>query len=214
LNVLENEFSFGIQEIYKHLNSSMLDLIQAEQNFGNNISTHAIRYSETLMRISSDLFAQHGFVLDIKKLFIFVKRINERIKLNIARSIKHFPVQRASKFNAKLSQNFIDNVATTVITQFERMSSAVNMHLYGLECWNDYKVIYLETGLNGAGKIFLLTQREIEHLDRYVRYLQQKINSEILFTASSLLKQNSSILMKRLSVNIFVSFYLKHFFLF
>lgn len=204
-NVIQKEYSFGLQQIQQQLNISLRQLTHTEQNFALNTTNLIINYGESLSRLTNELFKRDGFIADVKNLYRFVMTVRARLKFGIAASIRQFSTQKISRINFKLYQKFLAELYDMLNTHIDSIVLAVDTRWELMECWDSYKVIYLQIGLEATSEISASMVLEIRRLRNDFRILRHKITSEINRTMRLLNKKHTSPFMERLRVKYFVS---------
>lgn len=204
-NVIQKEYSFGLQQIHQQMNISLRQLTHAEQNFALNTTNLIISYGENLSLLTNELFKRDGFIADVKNLYRFVMSVRARLKHGIASSIRQFSTQKISKINLKLYQKFLGELYDILDIHIDRIILAVDTRWELMECWDSYKAIYLQIGLEATSEISVSMVVEIKRLRNAFKILRQKITSEINRTMRLLSKKHSSPFIERLRVKYFVS---------
>lgn len=204
-NVIQREYLYGLQQIQQHLNFSLLQLTQTEHDFALNTTNLIIHYGENLSHLTDELFRRYGFIADIKNLVLFVKNVRARLKENITRSIKQFSTQKISRMNSKLYQKFLANLYSMLNNHIDRIAKAVDSRYDLMECWDSYKAIYLQIGLEATSEISVSVIGEIKRLRSDFRVLSRRITIEINRTLKLLDRQHESPFVERLRASYFVS---------
>lgn len=204
--MIQKEYLYGLQQIQQHLNFSLLQLTQTEHDFALNTTNLIIHYGENLSYLTDELFKRDGFIADIKNLYRFVTNVRARLKQNISRSIRQFSTQKISRMNFKLYQKFLANLYGMLNNHIERIVRAVNTRYDLMVCWDSYKAIYLQIGLEATSEISVSMVGEIKRLRSDFRVLNHKITTEINRTLKLLDRQHESPFVERLRASYFVSF--------
>lgn len=177
-----------------------------EQNFAINTTNLIIHYGESLSQLTNELFKRDGFIADVKNLYRFVTNVRARLKHNIAQSIKQFSTQKISRINFKFYQKFIAELYEMLNLHIESIVKAVDARWELMECWDNYKAIYFQIGLEATNDISISISNEIKRLRNDYKLLRQKISSENYRFVKLLHKQYNSPFIERLRMRYFVSF--------
>jgi hypothetical protein len=108
--------------------------------------------------------------------------------------------------NFKLYQKFLANLYAMLNNHIDRIVNAVNTRYDLMECWDSYKAIYLQIGLEATSEISVSMVSEIKRLRNDFKILKSKILTEINRTLKLLDKQHESPFVERLRASYFVSF--------
>lgn len=203
--MIQKEYLFGLQQIQQQLNTSLLQLTRTEHDFALNTTNLIINYGESLAKLTNELFERDGFIADIKTLTTFVRNVRARLKFNISRSIRHFSTQRISRMNFKLYQKFLANLYAMLNNHIDRIVNAVNTRYDLMECWDSYKAIYLQIGLEATSEISISLYSEIKRLRNDFKLIKSKILAEMSRMLKLLDKQHDSPFVERLRTAYFVS---------
>lgn len=205
-NVIQSEYSFGLQQIQRQLNISLQRLTYAEHNFALNTTNLIIQYAESLSLLTSELFKRDGFIADVRNLYRFVTSVRTRLKINIARSIRQFSTQKISRINAKMHHKFIAELTDMLSTHIDRIAMSVDVGYETIECWDSYKAIYFQIGLEATNEISTWMAAEGKRLWSDFKSLKQKISVETGRIMKLLDKQHDSPFIERLRASYYVSF--------
>lgn len=203
--MIQKEYLFGLQQIQQQLNFSLLQLTRTEHDFALNTTNLIIHYGENLSKLTNELFERDGFIADIKNLYRFVTNVRARLKFNISRSIRQFSTQKISRMNLKLYQKFLANLYAMLNNHIDRIVNAVNTRYDLMECWDSYKAIYLQIGLEATSEISVSIVSEIKRLRNDFKILKSKILLEINRSSKLMDKQHESPFVERLRAAYFVS---------
>lgn len=195
-----------MQQIQQQLNNSLFQLTHTEHNFASNTTNLIIHYAESLSQLTNELFKRDGFIADVKNLYRFVTIVRARLKLNIARSMKQFSTQKIARINFKFHQKFLTELYEMLNSHIDSIVSAVDARWDLMECWDNYKAIYLQIGLEATNEISVSIVTEIKRFQSDFKILRQKITLEINRTTRLLDKQHESPFIERLRVKYFVSY--------
>lgn len=204
--MIQKEYLFGLQQIQQQLNFSLLQLTRTEHDFALNTTNLIIHYGENLSKLTNELFERDGFIADIKNLYRFVTNVRARLKFNISRSIRQFSTQKISRMNFKLYQKFLANLYAMLNNHIDRIVNAVNTRYDLMDCWDSYKAIYLQIGLEATSEISVSMVAEIKRLRNDFKIIKSKILAEINRTLKLLDKQHESPFVERMRAAYFVSF--------
>lgn len=181
----------------------MTILMKSEEDFAQNVTNLLIQCGENWIRLTNELFERDGFVVDIKSLYIFALNLKTRIKLNITRSLKD--IRLIIRQNIKFYQFFYKhllNISNEYVAEIEAILSSD----YKLvECWDDYKAVYLETAFDSCNEVHRLSSYQIKYLHFQYDELSRKVLSEIKVTRALMLKKYLEPFKNRMIVRYYVS---------
>lgn len=180
-------------------------LSEKEQIFSMDITKLLIQYGENWIQLTNELFERDGFIIDIKRLYKFTSNVKDRIKHNISKLLKNVSTQKVIKDNRKLFSSFLSDLYTLLDAQIDKIKAAVNFNTELIECWDVYKTVYFEIGLEATSNLSKSSLHEIERLNNEFHHLKHKITSEIENMKNLLLRESSRPFARRISLRSFVS---------
>jgi hypothetical protein len=204
-NMIQTEYYFGMHYIAQQLNSTMMNLIANEQSYSMNISNLFIQYGENWIQLTNKLFERDGFIIDIKGLYKLTLNIKSKIKQGITRSLKDLSAQRITRENRKLFMGFLSLLHTKLDESMTKIKLEMKSKRFLIECWDGYKSIFLEIGLEATSELLKSSLLEIDSLRREFHKLRQKITIEFVRIRKLLLNKYSRPFENRLYLNFYVS---------
>lgn len=179
---------------------------EAELNFLSESLNLMVFFGERLIEQSKDLFDNYGFIVDAKQIYFFVSDVRRRIKFSINRLIDEFSANQIRRRVLRVFGWYSMNLKAVVDKEIDKIQSAVNHDRDFLECWDMYKIMMFELGFDAIQELKTLSSSESGNLQDELEMLKDDVHSKSHQLVSGLSTRYSSLFLKRLRVNTYVSF--------
>lgn len=202
---IHSEYSYGIMKFKEELEMSLTNITETEIEFlSQNINT-LILYGESLMHKSMTLFNTFGFIVDAKSVYLFVAGIRNRIKANINLLIQQQSSNDIKENLEVLYKLHIYELNAIVEKEILSIRNAVERNEELIECWDSYKVLIFELGLDVVGDMTSLSLTQSIYLMATLETMKREIMTSLSQLLSDLSRSYSSVFLTRLQLDSFVS---------
>jgi len=150
--IIDHEYSFGLSHFQEALDRSLTNLSSCEIAFLSTNINLLIYFGDAMMQQASALFNNYGLIVDAKHVYWFVVGIRDRIRLGISGLLLNQSADQIKMRVNKLYRTYTFNLKTIVQTDVDSFIRAVQSNEDLLECWESYKVLIFELGLDTIGE--------------------------------------------------------------
>lgn len=167
-------------------------------------------YGENLTYQSKKLFDDFGFIVDAKRLYLFVLEVRKHIKIGIARTIsKHSSIQIRRNLS-NVYQKFSVNLKSVFDKEILKLHTALSHGGDGddsdiVECWEAFKIPIFELGFDVVNEMKILSFYEVEKMMKQLERMKLDVSANVNQLITDLSTTSSTIFPTRLRVNTYVS---------
>jgi hypothetical protein len=164
-----------------------------------------VLYAERLTLQSRNLFDSFGFVVDTKKVYLFVAEVRLRVKLGIARLIGEHSSNQVKRKVKKIYKTYSTGLKEILDKEIALIVNRVDRHDYVMECWEAYKLLIFEQGFDIINDLTSLSLAEADKLSVAYNRLRQDVSSKSIQLAVGLSVQPLTLFSARSRVSSYVS---------
>lgn len=162
-------------------------------------------FGESLIQKSKELFEDYAFIVDAKRVYLFVSRARRQIKSGINQLIGKYSSTQINRKVSKIYLIFSQNLKAIVDKEIEKIENAVDRDENIIKCWDVYKVLMLELGFDVINDLQILAFDEGENLITIFNKMRDEVSSKINQLIADLSKKHSPLFSARFKVNAYVS---------
>lgn len=162
-------------------------------------------YGERLIKKSKELFEDYAFIVDAKRVYLFVTRVRQQIKSGINQLMIKYSSNQINRKLSKIYLIYSKNLKAIVDNEIEKIENAVNQDENVIKCWDVYKVLMLELGFDAINDLKILSFDESENLITMFNTMRDEVSSKINLLISDLSQKHSPLFSARYKVNAYVS---------
>lgn len=207
-NVIEKEYYFGLSHFQESVDSSRANLSNAEIIFLTENLNLMVKYGESLMFQSKKLFDNYGFIVDAKRVFLFVSNVRKGIRSGITQTFSKHSSSQIIQNLSKVYQTFSMNLKNVFDREILKMHIAMNRNdttSDAEECWEAYKIPMFEIGFDVVNQVRILSSYEAVRLTNQLEWMRLDVSDNINQLIIDLSMASSTVFPTRLRVNTYVS---------
>jgi hypothetical protein len=204
-NIVAREYFFGLTKFQENVDLSQANLTKTEIEFINNNINLMVIFGESLIQKSKELFEDYAFIVDAKRVYLFVSRARRQIKNGINQLIGKYSSTQINRKISKIYLIFSQNLKAIVDKEIEKIENAVDRDENIIKCWDVYKVLMLELGFDVINDLQILAFDEGENLITIFNKMRDEVSSKINQLIADLSKKHSPLFSARFKVNAYVS---------
>ncbi|CRL03433.1 CLUMA_CG016198, isoform A [Clunio marinus] len=178
-DVIEREYFYGLSQFQDSLEAIQSEISVAEIDFLSQWKNLITIYEENLSTLSKQLFENHGFIVDAKHVYLFVLQVKNRIKDEMKRLMENFTSDNINESLTETYQSFINNlrkISEKEILKFQDPNNRNDDNML-LECWDSFKILLLDLGLNTINDLKSSSLAERENLMKNIYEVSQDASS-------------------------------------
>lgn len=137
-----------------------------------------VLYAERLTLQSRNLFDSFGFVVETKKVYLFVAEVRQRVKLGIARLIGEHSSNQVKRNIKKIYQTYSIGLKEILDKEIALIVNRVDRNGYVMDCWQAYKLLIFEQGFDIINDLSGLSFAEAGKLSAAHRRMRQDVTDK------------------------------------
>lgn len=204
-NLIKEEYDFGLKNFQDRIQAAQENITESEVNFLNDHINLIVMLGENITLQSRELFENFGFVVDAKRVFLFVSEVRTRIKDGIARLMNEFSANQIKRNFSRIYQRYSLNLKNIFDKEIARIQYAVHRDVNFMECWDAYKLPIFELGFEVVQDLTILSLTEAETLSQFFVQMRRDVATKTNKLISDLSMRHSTLFSTRLRVNTYVS---------